>query len=418
MASYTLPSPAPLDLCSGNLAESWKKWRKRFDNFELATGVSTKSDAERVATIIAVIGDAAVDVYDTFTWETEGENQKLEKVYEKFEAHCAGKKNITYERYVFNTRSQLPGEDIDSFVTALRNLASSCEFGNLKLDLIRDRVVIGVNNPKMTQRLLRTEDLTLDKALSIIRADVAATAQLAKMNERTDRPQQARAVCRKQSDTSKPKSWSRNKPSSQPKPSSQKSQTQSTRKRTCRNCGGDYPHPNGKECPALGKTCNYCQKKNHFAVKCRKKARASANTVDNVDASDSDAEAEEEFAYILRASTSDNTDDEKQPHVDVKLNDQIVNVLLDTGATVNVMTTKQYKKLKNKPKMYSTKTIFFAYGAKKQLPVLGKIHFTVNCNDRQITAIFYFLYSMLYGTCTSPYCVSLVPRDLKSLTFM
>lgn len=40
-------------------------------------------------------------------------------------------------------------------------------------------------------------------------------------------------------------------------------------KKTCRSCGGEYPH-NGV-CPAKGKTCNYCKTLNHFNKMCRKR---------------------------------------------------------------------------------------------------------------------------------------------------
>ena len=30
-----------------------------------------------------------------------------------------------------------------------------------------------------------------------------------------------------------------------------------SKKKECRNCGGDHPHPEDKDCPAMGKTCNY-----------------------------------------------------------------------------------------------------------------------------------------------------------------
>ena len=43
-----------------------------------------------------------------------------------------------------------------------------------------------------------------------------------------------------------------------------------SRNKSCYRCGGNFPHNNG--CPAEGKTCNKCQKPNHFAVVCRTKA--------------------------------------------------------------------------------------------------------------------------------------------------
>ena len=101
MAAFTIPAPAPLDMASSNLAENWKKFKQRYKNFELATGIASKTDAQRVATILSVIGQEAVDVYNTFTWAEAGDSTKIAKVTDKFETFCAPIKNITYERYLF-----------------------------------------------------------------------------------------------------------------------------------------------------------------------------------------------------------------------------------------------------------------------------------------------------------------------------
>ena len=44
----------------------------------------------------------------------------------------------------------------------------------------------------------------------------------------------------------------------------------------CQNCGTQHP---AKQCPALGRTCFSCGKRNHFANLCRKSRQASLNTV-------------------------------------------------------------------------------------------------------------------------------------------
>ena len=80
MAAFTIPAQAPLDMASSNLAENWKTFKQRYKNFELATGI-----AYRVATILSVIGQEAVDVYNTFTWAEAGDNTKIAKVTDKFE---------------------------------------------------------------------------------------------------------------------------------------------------------------------------------------------------------------------------------------------------------------------------------------------------------------------------------------------
>ena len=53
----------------------------------------------------------------------EAEQDKIAPLITKFEGYCAPKKNITFERHVFNTRSQGSDETIDSYVTALKHLA-------------------------------------------------------------------------------------------------------------------------------------------------------------------------------------------------------------------------------------------------------------------------------------------------------
>ena len=43
---------------------------------------------------------------------------------------------------------------------------------------------------------------------------------------------------------------------------------------SCFNCGGAYPHDGGKtSCPAYGKDCRSCNKKNHFAKFCKSAGR-------------------------------------------------------------------------------------------------------------------------------------------------
>ena len=55
----------------------------------------------------------------------------------------AFQKNVTMERNKFNTQVKGSTELIDQFVTDLKNIAINCEFGAVKDDLIRDRIVCG-----------------------------------------------------------------------------------------------------------------------------------------------------------------------------------------------------------------------------------------------------------------------------------
>ena len=101
-ASFSLPPPEPLQIQQGNTAQKWKKFGEKWNKYEIATGVAKKDEPTSVATLLTVIGEEAVDVYNTFTWDEEGNELKIEKALEKFESFCNPRKNTIYERYVFS----------------------------------------------------------------------------------------------------------------------------------------------------------------------------------------------------------------------------------------------------------------------------------------------------------------------------
>ena len=93
---FGLIPPQALDLNTGNISANWKKLKQMYLKSQLrntvATGISEKEDATRVATLLTVIGNEALDVYDTFVWATVGDDKKIAKVLEKFDEHCEPRK--------------------------------------------------------------------------------------------------------------------------------------------------------------------------------------------------------------------------------------------------------------------------------------------------------------------------------------
>ena len=56
---------------------------------------------------------------------------------------------------MFNQRNQKEGERIDNFVSELKRLSLTCEFGDLEDSLIRDRIVGGVLSDELRGELLK-----------------------------------------------------------------------------------------------------------------------------------------------------------------------------------------------------------------------------------------------------------------------
>ena len=103
---------------------------------------------------------------------------KASKILEKFEAYCTPRKNVTWQRHLFNTRNQRSDESFDQYLTDLKTKAQSCEFNDLKDSLIRDRIVCGIICDKTRSRLLREPDLTLQRAVEICRTNELTTTQM------------------------------------------------------------------------------------------------------------------------------------------------------------------------------------------------------------------------------------------------
>ena len=57
-------------------------------------------------------------------------------------------KNLIILRHNFNTKQQKEGESFNAFLTGLRNQADAREFGDIKDELLKDRIVVGIKNTK------------------------------------------------------------------------------------------------------------------------------------------------------------------------------------------------------------------------------------------------------------------------------
>ena len=76
---------------------------------------------------------------------------------------------MIFERARFNMCVQEEGESVDSFITNLYTLAEFCVFGDLHDELIRDRIVVGIRDKNLSERLQLESELTLSKAINAVR---------------------------------------------------------------------------------------------------------------------------------------------------------------------------------------------------------------------------------------------------------
>lgn len=131
-----LKPPQPLQM-DGNTAENWKK----FELYMTASGIETK----------------------TFGFADTEDKHGVKLIIIKSDDYFEPQKNVTFERHIFNSRVQAPGESIDQFVTDLKTKANTCEYGQFCDSLIKDRIVVGIRDDSLRARLLRENDLNVPR---------------------------------------------------------------------------------------------------------------------------------------------------------------------------------------------------------------------------------------------------------------
>ena len=109
------------------------------------------------------MGVDAVDVLAT-TNISDDDKKNYSKVVKKFNEYFKVRKNTIFERANFNLASQLADETVEQFITRLHQMADNCEFGNMRSEMIRDRLVIGIRDQQLSERLQMEPELTLAKA--------------------------------------------------------------------------------------------------------------------------------------------------------------------------------------------------------------------------------------------------------------
>ncbi|XP_026737908.1 uncharacterized protein LOC113501095 isoform X1 [Trichoplusia ni] len=229
--------------------EEYKKFMQRFEIYRLASGAKNETSEVQTALLLHCMGEEAQDIHATFDFE-ENEAYNYEKVIKKFNEYFIPRKNESVNSHLFFTRNQKENETFDSFFTDIKKLSVECEFGNLSDRMLRDKIVTGIIDKRLKDRLLRESDLTLSKAIQICKAAELAEEQVKKI---ANEPGMSNAV---QSIKKKNVNQDKNK----------KRDGQKEKKFDCSRCGFQHSE---RKCPAYGKKCKKCGKMNHFARKCR-----------------------------------------------------------------------------------------------------------------------------------------------------
>ena len=146
-ASGSLPLPRTFD----GLAPNWKKWCQRFNRYRVASGLAHKSEKGQVSIFLYAMGDCADDILATLSIDEE--TVSFADIKTELNNYLGARRSVVVEQARFTKRVQKQSEAIDFFIQDLYTIAECCNFGTLKEELIRDRIVVGVADDDFSEQL-------------------------------------------------------------------------------------------------------------------------------------------------------------------------------------------------------------------------------------------------------------------------
>ena len=210
---------------------------------------------------------------------------------------------------------QLADESVEHFITNLYQLVKHCEYGELKEEMVRDRILVGIRDSALSERLQLDSKLTLEKAKKLVwQKEAVHEHQQFLSNKSSERL--GAVVDAMTKGNSKQRSCRGRQNRSLSRPPTQ--QSQPANQPVCTRCGKGVHFRS--TCPAREAVCHKCNKRGHYSTVCCTKAVAAVSGEPL------------ETAYL---DTVERDSSSHQPWIcHIKVNDIVTAFKIDTGAEV------------------------------------------------------------------------------------
>ena len=296
--------------------QSWEDYTEVMGHYFTANEI--KEDKKKQAIFLASVGDKIYALIKSLCQPGSPGDKKFDELVALVQEHFTPKPSEIVQRYKFYTRTRQAGETVHQFVAALRNLSKHCNFGSTLNIMMRDRLVVGMDDEKIQRKLLQEPGLTFEKALEIAVAMETTNKNLKELkNPVGPGEEKVNKVF-----ASKTKGQGSGKPD-QRKYTSKKG----PEGKRCFRCGANHD-PNA--CKYKEETCFNCQKKGHIKTVCRSKKAPACNLIQDNDDDESDVLPMYSAYHIVNAK-------EPPVEVSVEINSKPLQFEVDTGCPVTLI---------------------------------------------------------------------------------
>ena len=392
-------TPAPVLVHNASLRE-FTTWSHKFKDYMLLTGIDRDTNERQKAVLRSLLDDEWFRIARfALNIKMDDMGITVDAIIEQMLEHLRSQRNVVLDRKEFYSRNQQQDEKFDDYYVSLQEIAAFCDFCPECIDTqYRDRIVTGIRNDETIKDLLSEKGLTLEKAVSICRANenaindtenLQATAsginRVVKykndQNRRADngnrfprmQPWRKKSYDEWKSKTQPEQRDTRERRNQQP----QLSQWNNEGK-LCRSCGYKW-HDNVSQCPARSRDCAKCGQKGHFAKVC-------INSLSAEEDSESDEYEDGNTWRIIVAGVKETSLRKKSPKISVNATYHEKTIQIectpDTGAEMTVIGIDGAQKLgANIDNLKPTKYKLYA-ADRKRLTCLGVIPVKLQLGDK------------------------------------
>ncbi|KAJ8023800.1 hypothetical protein HOLleu_36342 [Holothuria leucospilota] len=283
--------------------EEWTQYVERLNHFFTANDIEEETKKQSI--FLSLIGADAYKLLRNLVSPEKPGDKTFKDLVEIMKKHQNPKPSETVQR------------------SELRALAEHCNYGTTLNDMLRDRLVCGINNDRIQRNLLSKSSLTFETAL-----EIAIGLETASKNADDLKQTFQQATPTHSSEQSVqfiPKG----------KGKGGKSYRKSGQKTACYRCGGVNHLP--QDCWFKDKACNECGKIGHRAKVCRSKKVKQVS--DKSKTSEPSTEPSQEYLFNVRSKKGGPIT------VQVKVNEKLLTMDLDAGASLSLVSHKTFQKM-------------------------------------------------------------------------
>ena len=348
--------------------EEWSQYVERVDHFFAANDITDGS--KKKSALLAVIGPTTYGLLRNLVSPDKPGDKPYEDLVKILKDHFNPTPSETVQRSRFNSRFRKVDETVATFVAELRALAEFCNFGASLEDMIRDRLICGISDTKIQQKLLAEKSLTLKTAVEIAQGMETAAKNAREMaqQESTSNPESVKQV----EHSAKQRATPRTKFTG-----------------TC-FCCGRTGHKR-EDCRLKNVKCHVCGKTGHIKKVCRGKPNSGRKnrptgrkkTVHHLEGSseESSPDDDDEPLHQLHADT---TQKSKPYRVDIGINGKPIKMEVDTGASVTIISERTLQEQWPNLQLTPSEVKIRSYSG-ECIPVVGTVDVVVTHGNQEAT---------------------------------